>query len=169
MKCICGCGRKLKGNQQKYCQPSHRFIHIERMLKNGCYPIDKVKITNCQICGDEYLEYIHDRRSTCHQFSGKPCNRALTGKKNAGKQAPVAPLGQIPIKKRRPTHIKELCCAPPGCKRYAEGFNINNLDSGCWGRKYYKKDGSCFVPEPITEALKYSCFYRRKQINKTGF
>jgi hypothetical protein len=46
----------------------------------------------------------------------------------------------------RPKHILTLCKPLKGeCVKYAEGFSMKDIEAGCWGEKYFKEDGSCYV------------------------
>ena len=146
-KCLCGCGRKLRHGKQKYYMTSCFYIHKKTMLFNGCVPLEKIGFGVCKICGDEFIYSLTDKRATCKQFSGKPCDRRLSAKKKLGKT-----LNKLDKDRSERLHIQTLCHPDNGqsCKRYAEGFSIDNPEAGCWGRVHYRKDGSCYEPEPYS-------------------
>ena len=167
MKCVCGCGKKLLKGQRRYYRLNCRYKHMESMLRYGYYPREEVIIKNCPVCGDDYITYIYDKRGTCHQFTGKNCNRKLTGRKNSGHF--TGEKSKLLKTKKRPSHILELCQKEPGCKKYAAGFSLDNIDGGCWGRAYYKEDGSCYSPIPMSEFIKRQKYEQMANVLKVRY
>ena len=169
--CVCGCGKKLYGMQQKYRGKGCRLRHRTQMLLYGCVPFDSIVILQCPVCDEEYLTYDFEKRHTCHQYTGKNCNQVKSASKKFGRRCKQEK--HVHIKKNeRMKHLTTLCHPANGisCARYSEGFSFDNIDSGCWGRKHYKKDGSCYSPERMSDFLQYySKYYTKKTINRTGF
>lgn len=150
-KCLCGCGRNVSpGNGRVYfdaavCRP-RRF---KKALVCGCLPIDKIRFATCVNCDVEFIYWVGSPRKTCTQITGSKCNR-----QNHKKQMTGYNFESVTEKDKRPEYIAAYCINQRlgECAEYAKGFDIDNIEAGCWGRNY---TGDCYQrPKLATASLK---------------
>ena len=139
--CPCGCDRELLGQRTKYADGQKcRNRHEVLMLLSGCTPVDKILFSQCSHCDKPIISLKAKPQRTCSQMTGSKCGQ-MQGKHRTGKKKPsinklTKELPKICKSARRLKHISTYCIQEHGqCREYARGFNIDNLDGGCWGKR----------------------------------